>query len=1057
MNLIAKTAIHWFALSCFLCAVTGYAQSTIASQDFESSPATPTLTYTNTNGSISTGNGSYPSDPLYSGGSRGFKINNETATVEFGSVDVSLYTSIELSFRLASFSSTSGNGADGGDKVSLSISTDNGNSWSEELILSGNTNAKWSFTSGTGSISQNYDGDNSATNYAPSGGGYQTTEGYSTIALKSLPSSSTLKIRLEFNNNDAKEYWIIDDMVISGILASSSFVGFDAASSNETETNANQSISIPVTLSNYSSFVKLDVTVNGSSTAESGDYILNTTSLSFNSSGTQNIDITIKDDADADHETIILDITENPNSGIPFTTDQHTITVTDDEAVVGLQLTALNTAYTIDFDNTVNNVNNGNLVGGFAISPTSGELDADAWATEGLADGDKDFSVENTSGDHNLGVSSGGVGTGGLYSFEVSTNNYALGFQPTGSDLTPGKIILKAQNNSGSVVTAVRVVYTLYELNNANRSTEIEFQHSTDNSTYSTVSDLTYTSVEANDSPALWRAIKHVIDIPISISDGDYLYLGWALSDNGGSGSMDEFALDDIEIIMGAPGNYSLNNQTFDELNISNTPCEITSGNTEVDGKITNNGTITINDGAALIQIAEDDSNSGTGNYVVSQTVNNAHQYRFNYWSSPVKTTNMQTVFAASNPNHFYYYDPTKDINKDYSWENQSGSANMTPGVGYITTADIGANNATITYSFSGKVNNGTVSADVSHFGTVNDGDNDWNLLGNPYPSTIDFDLFSDDNDHMNTTVYIWDSPNNSYISYTVGSGSNPYGFYGQIAACQGFFVERESESKSTVKFKNKHRSDSNNVPFYKSELENQSKFWLGAYHEDGYRSSLLVVFNDNAYDDYDALDGKLFQGNSSLEIGTPMGIDTLETTSFPFLGVDEVKVIPIMFTTEDSAQFKFKMDRMQNVEERLNIYLKDNFNDTIIDIVNNEYSFYTYHIGPEASRFELILDARTDHLLSQGAIINNGEEDSTTATVSVVNQEFKVQSLYDSWIISTSTFKSEEEWFLYDVSGRLIQTYHVKNGILKINHNNLSSKIYVLKSINTSVKLIKR
>lgn len=192
--------------------------ATLFSQNFEISPATPTLTFTSTNTSISSGTGSFPADNMFSEGSQGLQVNNGTAVVEFATFDSSSYSNLGLSLKLASFAGTSGNGADATDYVKVFVSTDNGTSYSEEVTINGATaaNSKWSFASGTGVASVVYDGNNTTTTFAPAGSGDRTTDGYSTIQVSSLPQSSTLKIKIEIRNNSINEYWVIDDVKITG-------------------------------------------------------------------------------------------------------------------------------------------------------------------------------------------------------------------------------------------------------------------------------------------------------------------------------------------------------------------------------------------------------------------------------------------------------------------------------------------------------------------------------------------------------------------------------------------------------------------------------------------------------------------------------------------------------------------------------------------------------------------------------------------------------------------------------------------------------------------------
>ncbi|WP_243472941.1 T9SS-dependent choice-of-anchor J family protein [Winogradskyella sp. MH6] len=144
-------------------------------------------------------------------------------------------------------------------------------------------------------------------------------------------NSGNNNIGVRIISNGTTERLMVDNFTWTAYSASTPIVGFDTNSSTENETNSTFTVDIPVTLSNYSADVDLSVTVNGSSTAEGGDYTLNTTELNFTADGTLNISLDINADADSDDETIILDITETSATGITISTSQHTITVIDDD------------------------------------------------------------------------------------------------------------------------------------------------------------------------------------------------------------------------------------------------------------------------------------------------------------------------------------------------------------------------------------------------------------------------------------------------------------------------------------------------------------------------------------------------------------------------------------------------------------------------------------------------------------------------------------------------------------------------------------------------------
>lgn len=139
-------------------------------------------------------------------------------------------------------------------------------------------------------------------------------------------------IRIRILNDDNSAHLTIDLVTIGQSTSSSPLVGFDAATSSETETNATFATTIPVTMSNYGgSQVDLNVAVTGG-TADMADYTLNTSSLSFTADGTQNVSIDINPDADIIDETIEITITETTATGATVSPSVHTITVTDDDA-----------------------------------------------------------------------------------------------------------------------------------------------------------------------------------------------------------------------------------------------------------------------------------------------------------------------------------------------------------------------------------------------------------------------------------------------------------------------------------------------------------------------------------------------------------------------------------------------------------------------------------------------------------------------------------------------------------------------------------------------------
>jgi uncharacterized repeat protein (TIGR01451 family) len=192
---------------------------------------------------------------------------------------------------------------------------------------------------------------------------------------------------------------------------------------------------------------------------------------------------------------------------------------------------------------------------GFAPSPVPGQLDSNLWRVLGMSDGDGTFGGTHTTGDFARGTSTGGVTTGGVYAFDVDgAGNMILGVQPGGSDFTPGSFDLRLQNNTGDVIEALAISYQIWVYNDQNRANSLNFAYSLDDVTYTAVPELDYTTPEGADSPPSWFSVdRETILVGFSLNPGDFIYLRWESDDVSGSGSRDEFGIDDIEVTITDP------------------------------------------------------------------------------------------------------------------------------------------------------------------------------------------------------------------------------------------------------------------------------------------------------------------------------------------------------------------------------------------------------------------------------------------------------------------------------------------------------------------------
>lgn len=213
-----------------------------------------------------------------------------------------------------------------------------------------------------------------------------------------------------------------------------------------------------------------------------------------------------------------------------------------------LSLTQMGTTITIDFENSNLGVNNGAFTAaGITPTPTSGQLNSNAWSVNGLSQGDLNFGQTGTSSDYAQGTSPGGVFSGGIYAW-MNGMDTGLGVQPTGSDFTPGNITLKIDNNTGAAIDSITFSYDLWINNDADRANSFNPSYSLDNINYTDLTILNDTSSELSSGMVSWATTNKSVTIAVSIPANGSIYFRWSSDDISGSGGRDEFAIDDIAI-----------------------------------------------------------------------------------------------------------------------------------------------------------------------------------------------------------------------------------------------------------------------------------------------------------------------------------------------------------------------------------------------------------------------------------------------------------------------------------------------------------------------------
>lgn len=216
-----------------------------------------------------------------------------------------------------------------------------------------------------------------------------------------------------------------------------------------------------------------------------------------------------------------------------------------------------------------------------------------------------------------------------------------------------------------------------------------------------------------------------------------------------------------------------------------------------------------------------------------------------------------------------------------------------------------------------------------------NTGGRGWNLAGNPFPSSVDWDLVTK-GDGMDAALYYYDNATPGYKYYVQLSGGLAGGTR-YIAPMQGFMTHAKTSGSKVITLANNARSHQGASSFFK-EVQLQSNIvdllLEGPQNSDAAR----VCFFDQATDlfdgDYDAY--KLFsysQGTSEIyslaHTGSPLAINTLP---LPVAG----RQVPLQFNCGHEGDYTITAQRLETFGNAVSV--------TLVDLLIGQSQLLTQH-----------------------------------------------------------------------------------------------------------------
>ena len=386
---------------------------------------------------------------------------------------------------------------------------------------------------------------------------------------------------------------------------------------------------------------------------------------------------------------------------------------------------------------------------------------------------------------------------------------------------------------------------------------------------------------------------------------------------------------------------------------------------------MTNGGTLNLlsTSGGGTATILTPDVISGSGTTNVSQFLAGGRNW---YVSSPVTGANATTVLGTSTattaPSYFTWYDET--LGSTTPWTTETSTLTVSKGYIAINPASPATQTTDGVITFNGTLNNGSIStATVNPLTLSSTGVKDgFNLVGNPYPSYVDWNQASKTN--LNATMWYRTKEGSVYKFYTYNGTSAGYGG-GQVGVpanvsnlippMQAFWVRVENGGPGSLAFTNTMRSHlSGTNPLKVKAVNNTVQPLLRLQVSNTINTDEAVVyFNANASNSLDAFDSpKMTNANAAIpEIYTTVNNENLVINGMNSIPYDTE--IALGFTPGSASSFSIKASEVSNFETGTQIFLKDYATGTIQDITDGTpYTFVPDNAVAPAQRFTLLFKA---------------------------------------------------------------------------------------------------
>lgn len=414
-------------------------------------------------------------------------------------------------------------------------------------------------------------------------------------------------------------------------------------------------------------------------------------------------------------------------------------------------------------------------------------------------------------------------------------------------------------------------------------------------------------------------------------------------------------------------------------------------------------------------------------------------------------------VSVTNAPSAFKYTESLSTGGSDLNskWEAIDGNTNLNNGQGYrvyvrgdrtkslTSSADTSPNETTIWVTGTYPVS--PVNIPITYNPTLGNG---WNLVGNPFPSAIDWNASSGwTKTNIQNTIWIWNPVSNSYGSFDGTTTVNSVTRY--ISSGQAFFIQATGVSPA-LSITESVKVTNTPADLFKALETNTLRIKI---KNDTIESDETVIrFLENKNDDFVANEDTKKIINPNSNIASYFSPDKYSMVNYLNQNSLTNKTVPLSVWATYAGNYPLVFSQMENFDAGIFIYLKDNYKNTLTDLRKiNQYIFSidANKASTENGRLEVIFTNKSMGVNE----MNTSNQLLVNLFPNPVNESLNI-------LVLNGTF-SQAEIYIYNVTGKEIEKLMMDGKSKTISVQNLSSGTYFLKvndanGFNKTIKFVK-